>query len=199
MNFPFRVGRDLLLAFLSAVTLHAQPAFPFAMDKQFSADQFITTKDGTTMTTKIYMDNGRIRNEMRLHGMDLISIVLPDQQKAYSVMPEQKMVMVMPYDRSKFKNPGAALLNTKFDLVGPETVEGILCNKYQGVTPDKKSYFLWADAVRKIPVKMTAEDGSFTVLWKNYQTGPQDPTLFVVPSGYQTINMPSAVNLPTGQ
>jgi hypothetical protein len=193
MNFSARLFYCFTIALLGTVSVRAQAPAPFTLDKQFSADQLITTKEGSTITNKIYLDNGKIRSEINAHGMNMVSIVLPDQQKVYSIMPGQKMVLVLPYDPARFKKQMAAseVLATKFDLIGSDTAEGVACNKYKGVTQDGKTYFLWADAARHVPVKMTADDGSFTVMWKNYQAGPQDPSLFEVPAGYQMMNMPA--------
>ena len=181
-----------------ASPLFAQsPPSPVSFDKAFSADQIITTRDGETITSKIYNDNGRVRTEMTVHGMNIIAIVLPDEKKVYSIMPAQKMVMLMPYDPEKYKKfaVGTAGFDGKYELVGPETVDGVATVKYKVTTSDKASgkdkvYFLWAEPATKLPVKMAAEDGSFAAAWKNYKAGPQDASLFVVPSDYQVMTMP---------
>jgi hypothetical protein len=194
--------RLLLLACAGGV---ASPLFaqsnpsPFVLDKAYSAEQLVTTRDGHEITSKIYVDDGRIRSEMTMQGMDIIAIVLPAQQKVYSIMPAQNMVMVMPYDPAKY---GKYMIGTpgfegKFDPVGPDTVDGVACNKYKVTTHDK-TYFLWVDAAKKQPVKMAAEDGSFTSSWKNYQAGPQPATLFDIPTGYQVMDMPAMPNMPGG-
>ena len=171
---------------------------PLDWGKPFSADMVITTDKGQNITQKIYNDSGKVRTEMSMQGMQMVSIVRPDQQKVYSVMVAQKMVMVMPYDPEKYKKMMVASSGPqgKFELVGPDTVEGVVCTKYK-VTSDKdnKVFFFWTDS-GKAPVKMAAEDGSVTILWKNYQAGPQDPALFEPPADYQIMQMPA---MPTGQ
>ena len=82
-------------------------------------------------------------------------------------------------------------------MIGPDTAEGVACSKYKSVTEDGKTYFR-ADPARHIPVKMTAADGNFTVVWKNYQAGPQDPSLFEVPTGYQTMDLPAMPTMSPG-
>ena len=57
--------------------LRAQAPAPWTPAKQFSADQVITTKDGMTINSKIYVDNGKIRTDMNAHGMSMASIVRP--------------------------------------------------------------------------------------------------------------------------
>jgi hypothetical protein len=70
--------------------------------------------------------------------------------------------------------------------------EGAACMKYKVTSnASNKVSFMWVDAATKAPVKMVAEDGSFTMLWKNYKAGPQDPALFEVPAGYKVMSMQS--------
>ncbi len=45
---------------------------------------------------------------------------------------------------------------------------------------------------------MAAEDGKFTIVWKNFQSGPQDPALFEPPADYQKIAMPPIPGMPGG-
>ncbi len=53
--------------------------------------------------------------------------------------------------------------------------------------------FFWLDTANKVPVKMQAQDESFTALWSHYKAGPQDPALFEVPAGYQVMDMPMPI------
>ena len=185
--------------FLRSEPASAQDAAPaYAYPKQFSADQVITTKDGATLTSKMYMDNGKMRSEMNQDGMQIVSIVRPDQQKMYSVLASQKMVMVMPLDPEKIKRvmPPGSGGDGKIETVGPDTVDGVAVTKYKMTTGDGKVLFLWVDTARQFPVKMASEDGSFTMLWKNFQAGPQDAALFEPPSGYQVVNLPASINVP---
>jgi len=183
-----------------------QSASPFELSKQYSAEMVITPgpnspSAGKTMTTKVYNDNGKVRSEMEgagPAGMSIISIVRPDQQKVYMVMVQQKMIMETPYDPAKIKNPAAAAEGGKFESMGSETVEGVVCTKYKVTAKDGKVFFFWVDTAKKIPVKMMPEDGSVTIVWKNFVTGPQDPLLFEPPPGYQTMNMPNMPHMPGG-
>ncbi|HEY0256291.1 MAG TPA: DUF4412 domain-containing protein [Candidatus Methylacidiphilales bacterium] len=165
---------------------------PFAPNKQFSADQIVTT--GTTsMTSKVFSDNGKIRTEMNTSGMQIVSIVRPDLQKVYSVMVAQKMVMEMPYDPAKFSQQMTSSgPEGKFESIGSDTVDGVACTKYKITSKDNKVSFMWVDAAKKTPVKLAAEDNSYTILWKNYKVGPQDASLFEPPADFQVMKMPAA-------
>ncbi|MCE0499360.1 MAG: DUF4412 domain-containing protein [Methylacidiphilales bacterium] len=196
--------RLVLLILAGCCFLRSEPAFAqsaapaYVYPKQFSADEVMTTKDGGTMTMKTYMDNGKVRNEVNTNGMQIVSIVRPDQQKMYQVMVAQKMVMVVPLDPVKIKRmtPPGSDGDGKFETVGPDTVDGVAATKYKMTSRDGKVIFLWVGVTSQFPIKLTSDDGSFTLAWKNFQAGPQDAALFEPPSDYQVINMPTAPGAP---
>ena len=181
--------------------LRAQTPPPWTPDKQFSADQVITTKDGMTIQSKIYVDSGKIRTDIDAHGMSMSSIILPEEKKMYTVMQQQKMVMEMPLSEAKAKQAAAAAGGggAKFELVGPDTVDGTATTKYKMTTDNStKVFFWWINPATHSPVKMAADDGAVTVAWKNYKTGAQDPSLFQPPTGYQVMQMPAGMGMPGG-
>jgi len=181
--------------------LRAQTPPPWTPDKQFSADQVITTKDGMTIQSKVYVDSGKIRTDIDAHGMSMSSIILPEEKKMYTVMQQQKMVMEMPLSDAKAKQAAAAAGGggAKFELVGPDNVDGTATTKYKMTTDNSaKVFFWWINSATHSPVKMAADDGSVSVAWTNYKTGAQDPALFQPPTGYQVMQMPAGMGLPGG-
>jgi len=201
--------RLVLIFVAGCCLLHPEPlaaqasaagAPPFEMDKAYSADLTIITKDGITLQSKTYVDGDKMRGQVSMNGMDMSTIVRKDKQKIYTVMDAQKMAMAMDYDPAKFmKGKTAAAFGPigTFELIGPDTVDGATATKYK-VTSDKTKdvYFFWLDMARKIPVQMAAADNSFTVKWKNYKPGPQNAALFEVPAGYQVMAMPNMPGMP---
>ena len=194
MNLP-----RLLPAVIVGCGLFLSPSLkadapPFALSKQYSADVVITNKKGETINNHMAVDNGKIRNETTMHGMNMVMILRPDLLKTYMVMPDSKMVMELPYNADKWKKklPPMSTDDGTTVLVGPEVVDGTATLKYKMTNKDNKVFYIWVDAVKQVPVKMTAEDGSFTSLWKNYTTGPQTASLFEPPAGYQVMSMPSS-------
>jgi hypothetical protein len=173
-------------------------ASPVTFSKQFSADMIVTGEDGRAMRQKIFTDNDKVRMEMDAGIGPIMMIVRPDQGKVYSIMESQKTIMAMPFDPKTLEAQMAFAtgLDRKYDNLGPETMEGVACTKYRFTSADRKVYYLWVDTARKIPVKMAAADRSFTLLFKNYQVGPQDAALFTLPTGYQTMELPSLPTLP---
>lgn len=189
------------LVFTLALRAQAPSPAPWTPDKQFSADQVITTKEGMTINSKVYVDNGRVRTETNANGMNITSIMLPEKKMAYTVMDQQKMVMEMPLSDAMVKKMNASTggAGAKFDLVGPDTIDGVPTTKYKmTVGNDPKVFYWWINTAAKTPVKMTADDGSVTLLWKNYKTGPQEAALFQPPTGYQVMQMPSGMGMPGG-
>ncbi len=148
-----------------------------------------------TMTNKIYTDNGKVRTEVNANGMNMVMIMRPDLQKMYSVLVAQKMVMEMPFNPEKHKKELAAASQPegKFETVGPETIDGVACTKYKVTASDGKVMFYWIADETKAPVKMASEDGSFSMLWKNYQAGPQAASLFEPPADYTKMAVPGGM------
>ena len=189
----------LILLLAVGCLFHTLPASaqqvspPFTMDKQYSADLMIMMKDGTTMRGKTYIDGDKIRSEMTTSGMETVNIIRQDEKKMYMLIVASKMAVEMPYNPDKIdKQPGANFgPEGKFERLGPERFEGIDCMKYK-VTSEKNGqiFFFWLDEAKKVPVRMEAEDKSVIVKWTKYKVGPQDGSLFLVPTGYQVTQMP---------
>jgi len=195
MNLPRLALLLVVGCLLHPLTARSAPvAPPFAMDKQYSAELMIMMKDGTTMRGKTYIDGDKIRSEMTTSGMDTVSIIRQDEKKMFLLVIPSKMAMEMPYDPDKInKQPGANFgPEGKFELIGPEKSDGIDCTKYK-VTSEKNGqvYFFWLDEAHKVPVRMEAEDKSVILKWRNYKVGPQDGSLFLVPTGFQVMQMPA--------
>jgi hypothetical protein len=177
----------------------ADSVAPFAMDKHYSADVSVATKEGMNIQSKTYVDGDKMRSDVNMGGMAMSIIVRKDTKKIYQVMDAQKMIMEMAYNPNKFPGNSAASFGPegKFTPVGPDTVDGIACTKYI-VTSDKTKqvFYFWLDTARQIPVQMAAVSGSFVVKWKNFAAGPQNPALFEPPTGYQVMQMPSMPGMP---
>jgi outer membrane lipoprotein-sorting protein len=178
---------------LMPATLPADDAeAPFAMEKHYSADLAIITSAGVAVQSKTYVDGDKMRSDVTLNGMQMAIIVRKDKQKIYQVLDAQKMVMEMAYDPSSMMGRTAGSFGPEgtFKLIGPDTVDGVVCTKY-AVTSDKTKqvFHFWLDTARKVPVQMAAVDGALTVKWKNFAAGPQNAALFEPPAGYQVMSM----------
>jgi hypothetical protein len=199
-------SRLLLLLVAGCCFLRSEPASaqsaapPYVFPKQFSSDETVTTKDGNVINIKAYMDNGKVRSEVNRSGMQIISIIRPDEQKMFTVLEAQKMVMASALDPAKLKQylPPGSGGDAKMETVGPDTIDGTPATKYKITSDNGKVVYLWVGTASQFPLKLTPDDGGFTLVWKNFQAGPQDPSLFEPPAGYQVINAPAGMPAPGG-
>jgi hypothetical protein len=165
---------------------------PFDMHQQYSADVVIHTEDAMKMF-EVYFDNGKARLERNDEGKLTATIVRPDQQKFYYLNMNTKAALDLPYAADQFRNQIFVITGApgNYQLVGPETTEGIACLKYKGTgAVDKKAYTAWVDATTKAPVKIVADDATFGMVWKNYKPGPQTAALFELPPDFKVISPP---------
>ena len=177
--------------FLRPGSLPAQGAAPFVFAKQYSANVATTTKSGNTLESKMYVDGGKLRSDAIVNGISMIVIFRPDLQKIYGLQVDRKAVTETPMEPGKYKKMmGPFGPEMKFEWVGSEAIVGVPCIKYKGTLGEGKVCFLWVDGAKQIPVKLAAEDGSYTVRWESYKPGPQDASLFEVPSGYEITTSP---------
>ena len=163
------------------------------MEKQYSADIVVTTKQGMTIQSKTYVDGDKMRSDVNMNGMQMAIVIRKDLKKTYQIMDAQKMVMESEFNPNNVMGHAASFApEGKFELIGPDTVDGAACTKYK-VTSDKTKqvFFFYLDTARKIPLEMAATDGSLVVKWKNFSPGPQAAALFEPPTGYQVVETPA--------
>jgi hypothetical protein len=195
------VALVVVASLLHPAVLRADDAPPFTMSKQYSADMAITSGSGFNMTTHTSVDGDKARSDMQMmNGMAVSTIIRKDKKKIYHVLDAQKMVMESDFDPAKMANAAAAVNGPqgKFELVGPDTVDGVAATKYKVTAGDGKINYFWLDPANKAPLEMASGDGAYTIKWKNFKAGPQDPALFEPPAGYQVMNMPSGMGMPGG-
>ncbi|MBW1992297.1 MAG: DUF4412 domain-containing protein, partial [Deltaproteobacteria bacterium] len=132
-----------------------------------------------------------------------ITIVRPDKKVVWVLMPSEKMYMEMPMTGQSGGMMGRPTRGkmyiqkpkTQMKHLGTETVGGYVCDKYefeeeaQGNQPPKKHY-IWISKKLKMPIKMAAADGSFSMEYQDIKMGGVDDSLFEVPPGYQKMVMP---------
>lgn len=178
------------IVFILVVSLISQIGYTL-MNQQYSAEQVLTS-EGKTVTQKIYVDQGKARVEMAAKGMNLITLVDYQRKAVYQLMPGNRYIemplqgvgdplMSMPQGDSVLK-----------DKIGTETIQGQLCDKYK-VIQDQYQAYMWINQANQMPVRMEGINKPIVVEWKNIVAGPQDPSLFRIPSGYQKIELPQGM------
>jgi hypothetical protein len=160
---------------------------------EFSADTVTTMKGGQQMAGKMYFKPDKFRMEMKTNE-DMVMITRIDKKVMWNIMTKQKMYMEMPLDlknRPKVEEKFPGEIERK--QVGSETIDGHPTKKYLITykTHDKnEQVYQWLAMDINFPVKTAALDGSWTQEFKNVKMGSQPDSLFVVPSGYQKMQMP---------
>ena len=160
---------------------------------QFSALMMI--KDGSKVVPgKIYVQDGKLRQEFSDAEGQTITIVRPDKKAIWFIMAQERAYVEMPL---KKKLPGqfiqipADALSKR--LVGKETVAGYEAEKYQVTVREgggPEIQFIWVATKLGTPVKMTSRGGNFSVEYQSIKEGPQADRLFDLPPGYKKLAAP---------
>ena len=172
-------------------------ASAFAVD--FSAD-VVTTQGGKTINAKVFVSG----EKSRMEAPESISISRVDKKVVWILMPGQKMYMEQPFDTKKMMTaPEKVEGELDRALLGKDTVDGKTADKYK-VTYEiegiKNEMFQWVESGSNLPLKSAALDGSWSVEYRNINTGPQPDSLFEVPSDYKkfSMDMPDIGNMMKG-
>ena len=184
--------------FLGVVLVSILLLWPgLAQAAEFSATM-ITKAGGLEIPGKVYVKGDKMRNEIEASGHPIINIMRPDQKLVWIIMPQQKAYMEMPI------NPGTQQQmmtmtekqKAKMKKVGSETIDGRNCDKYEttmGHQGKSMKVFVWIPADLGVPIKVVAEDGSFSMEYKDIKPGEVAASLFEAPQGYQKMKMPFAM------
>jgi len=174
---------------LTSTGVYAQILF-----RPFSAE-VINTIGKETHRGKVYAIEKAMRTEGDEKGQKGITIVRYDRKVMWILMPDQKMYMEMANlgpgaDWSKLE--GAKVQR---ESLGTEQVGPYHCDKSRvRVTYEGHMYTSIEWAAKELNgfiVKSQGEKGEWTTEYQNIRLGPQDPSLFEIPSGYHKLSMGS--------
>jgi len=159
----------------------------------FSADE-IHTSGKRTMQSKVYSSGNAFRVEMQMGGRSSVTIMRFDQQIYWVLMPDQKMYMEMPWRGLAEMASNMKGSTVQKESLGFEQVGSYHCEKSRvHSTFNGKSYVTIEWAAKELNgfvVKKQDENATWTIEFQNIHLGPQDPTLFEIPAGYQKVAMP---------
>jgi outer membrane lipoprotein-sorting protein len=173
-------------------------AFPaWTCAAEFSATMSTQGADTPGTQGKIYVKGNKMRLEFS-HGHEAhISIMQPDKQLVWMLMPAEKIYMEMPMTpQTKGKMLELPKDKARTKLLGSETVNGYATDKYETVEQvngQTSKHYMWVAKKLGIPIKMTSLDGAFSMEYQNIQEGGVPDTLFEVPAGYQKMTMPAGM------
>ncbi len=186
MRTPFSIVCGVLLLLASFQT-EAAPA-----EQAFSADLAMTTA-GKNIVGKFYIEGQKMRTEMSA-PVPMVTIVRMDKKTMWFLMPAQKMYMEQPIPTDPVAmTPGVLPPDYKQEELGEELIDGRMAKKIKASTvQDGKEFVMysWVDKDTNLPLKMAAEDRSFSHEYRNLKAGDQDDALFEVPAGYTKMEVP---------
>lgn len=173
---------------LTAVVIVLAASAAQAAGKEYSADMVMHSANGD-VSGKVYASGQLLRYEMG----PAVTITRLDRKTSYVLMPEQKMYMEQPMDPSAGVRAGVESEgNATLEPLGQETFDGRSVEKVKVTTTDANGstvVYQWIDS-DGLPAKVEAEDGSWSVEYRNKAAGPQPADLFEVPADYQPLAMP---------
>ena len=157
---------------------------------QFSAVMMI--KDGDRLVpAKIYVQDGKMRQEFNDQQGQTITIVRPDMKVVWIILPWERAYAELPLGR---KLPGQ-FIQIPVDalskrLVGKEMVNGYEAEKYEVTVRGGRGLekqIIWLVPKLETPVKMLCNDRKFCVEYQSIKEVSQADRLFNLPPGYKKL------------
>lgn len=189
----YQAGVFLIFCFMSSAVSAQTVEKQLSKLRPFSADQIRTVRNKTT-TGKVYFTQNAMRIESTdKKGDEGIQIMRFDKKVMWMLMPTQKMYLEMPWENLGEWATWADQQGVQRESLGSEQVGDYHCDKYRvHVTLDGKTYtsLEWdAKELEGLPVKVQDENGTWITEYTSVKLGPQDPSLFEVPEGYQKMGL----------
>ena len=162
----------------------------------FSADVY-SKMNQQSIKGKIYVSSQKTRTE--LGGVVIIARM--DKKVAWTLMPGSSSYMETEVNPEQMivgseKLPG----EIERKALAKETVDGKMCDKYRIVSNQngkQQVIYSWVALDSGIPLKTSADDGSWEMVFRNVAFGSQPESLFELPAGYQKMSM-GASGMPAG-
>jgi hypothetical protein len=179
-------GSWQLLLVLTILTLPG-----VAWGAEFAATMMV--KDAAkVMPGKIYVHDGKMRQEFSDERGQTITIVRPDLKVVYVILPRQGAYIELPLTQ---KLPGQFLQIPPGALgkhqVGQERLNGYDTEKYEVSVPvgrslEKQTY--WVAPKLGLPIKMECRERQFSLEYKNIREEKVPDRLFALPPGSQKLD-----------
>lgn len=180
------------VAVACAFLLSAHAAKAQALFKPFSAGQIHIVNKKTTNGKVMAIENA-IRTETENKGKASINITRFDRNVIWVLMPDQKTYMEMPFQGLAEMASSIKGATVKRDSLGAEQVGAYHCDKSRVETTYEGKVYVGIEWAAKeldgFVVKKADEKGSWSTEYQNVQLGPQDPSLFEIPAGYQKFSL----------
>jgi hypothetical protein len=162
-----------------------------AWGAEFSASMLVKD-DAKVMPGKIYVHDGKMRQEFLDERGQTITIVRPDLKVVWVIIPRQGNYMEIPLTK---KLPGQFIQippqAVGKRLVGQERVNGYDAEKYEVSVPvgrglEKQTY--WVAAKLGLPIKMECRERQFSLEYKSIREEKVPDRRFALPPGLQKLD-----------
>lgn len=166
---------------------------------EFSADT-IVDRLGQKQLVKLYIKNRQIRAEMEdAFGQKQILISRPGKDHTFMLYPKTQSYMAFPATAALSpleQNPEAMKADGSRRLLGQETIEGYVCDKFEIGFPNKYRGKLMVWVARKLnyPIQMIQVEGppagALNRKLMNIKEERIEDSMFMVPEGYKKVDKP---------
>jgi len=158
-----------------------------AWGAEFSAQMIV--KDGPKIFPgKIYVSDGKMRQEFIDERGQTVTIVRPDKKVVWVLMPPNRNYLEMPLKPilpGQFIQIPAKAINKR--LIGHDRVADYETEKYQVSVPGDRRCEIqtyWVSKKLGLPIKMECRERQFSLEYKGIKEGKVPDRLFDPPPGY---------------
>ncbi len=143
---------------------------------------------------KVYVKADKVYREFVTGKEVTITILRPDKEVIWMVMPGRKVFMEMPVTEEMTRELGqSAKDQASMTHLGTETVNGYLSDKYETSVKNNGGFIkhnMWVSKKLGVPIKITSPDGSFSMDYRDIKEGGVPDSVFEAPAGYQKMTSP---------
>jgi len=143
---------------------------------------------------KVYVKGDKVYREFVTGREVTITILRPDKEVIWMVMPGRKVYMEMPLTEEMTRELGQlAKDQASMTHLGTETVNGYLSDKYETSVKNNGGFIkhtMWVSKKLGVPIKITSPEGSFSMDYRDIKEGGVPDSVFEAPAGYQKMNKP---------
>ncbi len=179
----------IALALLAPAQAIASENKPMKRPSYSGEGQF--RNDTMMVPFRVYHDGGRERREELVGGTMSIKIMRPDLGVMYIVLPEAKMAMAMPVPPEHMTQTEEELQKYELTALGTQVIGGESATKYAVPGQPGMQTYIWLTS-DGIPMRLEGNmqgQQPLLVELSSVQRGPQDVSLFEVPSDFQVMQM----------
>jgi len=157
---------------------------------EFSAT-VVKRTNGGEVQGRIFVKGDKVRREVSTSRGLTITILRPDKQLIWMVLPAQKAYMELPNlaeitgELQQFSQDRAGMRS-----LGTETVNGYQCDKYETsfkTNGGSIKHFMWVARKLGMPLRITSPDGVLLTEYREIKEGGVPEALFELPAGYQNL------------